>query len=126
MTTQQLSTPKLIAGHVCIHWPKAVFGTCFGAFLGFFGSFALAALPIQKFQLPNGAVVLLVESPAIAMLDVQIDFDGGSRRDPPSKVGLANMTAALLDKGIVAKGGQAVDKTARFHQRLRFPSNAFF
>ena len=67
----------------------------------------MAALPIQKFQLANGAVVHLVESPAIAMLDVQIDFDGGSRRDPPSKVGLANMTAALLDKGIVAKGGQA-------------------
>ena len=65
----------------------------------------MAALPIQKFQLANGAVVHLVESPAIAMLDVQIDFDGGSRRDPPSKVGLANMTAALLEKGVVARGG---------------------
>ena len=96
-------TIKFIAASPRIHWSKAVFGTCFCAF---FTSGALAALPIQKFQLPNGAMVHLVESPAIAMLDVQIDFDGGSRRDPPSKVGLANMTAALLEKGVVAKNGQ--------------------
>ncbi len=51
-------------------------------------------------------MVYLVESPAIAMLDVQIDFDGGSRRDPPSKVGLASLTAALLEKGVVAKNGR--------------------
>jgi len=63
----------------------------------------VATIPVQKLTLANGATVFLVESPAIAMLDVQIDFDGGSRRDPPSKVGLANMTAALLGKGVVAK-----------------------
>jgi zinc protease len=66
-------------------------------------SYAVAALPIQKLTLPNGATVFLVESPAIAMLDVQIDFDAGSRRDPPSKVGLASMTAALLEKGVLAR-----------------------
>jgi zinc protease len=103
-------TIKFIAARAYIHWYKAVFGTCFCAF---FASGALAALPIQKFQLANGAVVHLVESPAIAMLDVQIDFDGGSRRDPPSKVGLASMTAALLEKGVVAKNGQpALDENA--------------
>lgn len=63
----------------------------------------MATIPVQKLTLANGATVFLVESPAIAMLDVQIDFDGGSRRDPPSKVGLANMTAALLGKGVFAK-----------------------
>ena len=96
-------TIKFIAAGSMIHWPKAVFCTFFCAF---FSAGALAALPIQKFQLANGAVVHLVESPAIAMLDVQIDFDGGSRRDPPNKVGLAGMTAALLEKGVVAKNGQ--------------------
>ena len=96
-------TIKFIAASQSIDWPKAVLGTCFCAF---FSAGALAALPIQKFQLANGAVVHLVESPAIAMLDVQIDFDGGSRRDPPNKVGLAGMTAALLEKGVVAKNGQ--------------------
>ena len=47
------------------------------------------------------------------MLDVQIDFDGGSRRDPPNKVGLASMTASLLARGVVAKNGQpAMDENA--------------
>ncbi len=96
-------TIKFIAASPMIHRPKAVFCTFFCAF---FSAGALAALPIQKFQLANGAVVHLVESPAIAMLDVQIDFDGGSRRDPPNKVGLAGMTAALLEKGVRAKNGQ--------------------
>lgn len=95
-------TIQFIAARARIHWSQAVFGTCFCAF---FSAGAVAALPIQKFQLANGAVVHLVESPAIAMLDVQIDFDGGSRRDPPSQVGLANMTAALLEKGVMARSG---------------------
>ena len=78
-----------------------------------FFSYSWAALPIQKFQLPGGALVYLVESPAIAMLDVQIDFDGGSRRDPASKAGLASMSANLLEKGVLAKNGQsALDENA--------------
>ena len=110
MTTQILIAPKLIAVRAYIHWSRAIFGTCFCAF---FSSFALAALPIQKFQLPNGAVVHLVESPAIAMLDVQVDFDAGSRRDPASKVGLTSMMASLLEKGVAAKNGQpALDENA--------------
>ena len=48
----------------------------------------------------------LVESPAIAMLDVQIDFDAGSRRDPVEKAGLASVTASLLEKGVAARGPQ--------------------
>jgi len=96
-------TNKFIAASPSFDWSKAVLGTCFCAF---FSTGATAALPIQKFQLANGAVVHLVESPAIAMLDVQIDFDGGSRRDPPNKVGLASLTAALLEKGVLAKNGK--------------------
>ena len=58
-------------------------------------------------------MVYLVESPAIAMLDVQVDFDAGSRRDPPDKVGLASMMASLLEKGVVAKNGlPALDENA--------------
>ena len=72
-----------------------------------FYTYSWAALPIQKFQMPSGAAVFLVESPAIAMLDVQIDFDGGSRRDPASKAGLASMAAALLEKGVLARTGQS-------------------
>ncbi|RYX92886.1 MAG: insulinase family protein [Comamonadaceae bacterium] len=63
---------------------------------------AFAAIPIQHWTRPGGAQVYLVESPAIAMLDVQIDFDGGSRRDPAAQSGLARATTALLTKGVTA------------------------
>ena len=74
---------------------------------------ALAAIPIQRWTQASGAQVFLVESPAIAMLDVQIDFDAGSRRDPPGQAGLASMTAEILEKGVRAQDGQpALDENA--------------
>ena len=63
---------------------------------------AQAAIPIQHWTQASGAKVYLVESPAIAMVDVQIDFDAGSRRDPPAQAGLASMTANMLEKGVRA------------------------
>ena len=86
-------TIKSIATSALFYWATGLFVTT-----------AWAALPIQKFVLPNGAVVHLVESPAIAMLDVQVDFDGGSRRDPAGKAGLASMMAAQLENGVAARG----------------------
>jgi len=65
---------------------------------------AFAALPIENWTQPSGAQVFLVQSPAIAMVDVQIDFDAGSRRDPADKAGLASVTAMMLSKGINGKG----------------------
>ena len=74
---------------------------------------ALATIPIQRWSQPNGAQVFLVESPAIAMLDVQIDFDAGSRRDPPRQAGLASVTAGMLEKGVRATdGAPALDENA--------------
>ncbi|MGB4116210.1 MAG: pitrilysin family protein [Polaromonas sp.] len=99
------NTIKSIASCARIYWATTILCTVSGL--------SLAGIPIQKWTLPNGATVFLVESPAIAMLDVQVDFDGGSRRDPPSKVGLANMTAAQLENGVVAKDGRpALDENA--------------
>ena len=66
-----------------------------------------AAIPIQHWVQPSGAQVYLVESPAIPMVDVQIDFDAGSRRDPADKAGLAGVTAGLTSRGILAAGSQA-------------------
>ena len=43
---------------------------------------AWAGIPIQQWAQPSGVKVYLVESHAIAMVDLQIDFDAGSRRDP--------------------------------------------
>jgi len=64
---------------------------------------ALAALPIQHWTQASGARVYLVESPGIPMLDVQIDFDAGSRRDPADKAGLASMVSNMSAKGVTAK-----------------------
>ena len=63
---------------------------------------AIAAIPIQRWTQPNGAAVFLVESPTIPMVDVHIDFDAGSRRDPADKAGLARVTAGMTSKGITA------------------------
>ncbi|WP_369882132.1 M16 family metallopeptidase, partial [Acidovorax sp. HMWF018] len=63
---------------------------------------AWALLPIQHWTEPNGAKVYLVESPVIPMVDVQIDFDAGTRRDPAGQSGLANAVAAMASKGVKA------------------------
>jgi zinc protease len=63
---------------------------------------ALAAIPIQQWVLPNGARVWLAESHSIPMVDVQVDFDAGGRRDPADKAGLASIAAHMTSKGIAA------------------------
>ena len=68
---------------------------------------ALAAIPITHWTQPSGARIYLVESPAIQMVDVKIDFDAGARRDPSDKAGLASVTAAQATLGVLAIGGDA-------------------
>jgi zinc protease len=63
-----------------------------------------AAIPIAHWTQASGAQVYLVESPAIPMVDVQIDFDAGARRDPKNKPGLANLMAANTAYGVKARG----------------------
>jgi zinc protease len=63
---------------------------------------AMAAIPVQHWTQPGGAGVFLVESPTIPMVDVQIDFDAGGRRDPADKAGLARVAAGMSSKGITA------------------------
>ena len=65
---------------------------------------ALAAIPIQHWRQASGAEVFLVESPGIPMLDVQIDFDAGSRRDAAGQAGLASAMALMAAKGVAAAG----------------------
>ncbi|MDB5894808.1 MAG: peptidase [Rhodoferax sp.] len=76
-------------------------------------SSAWAAIPIQQWTQPNGARVFLVESPAIPMLDVQVDFDAGGRRDPAAQAGLASVAASMSNKGVLARGNEpALDQNA--------------
>ncbi|MBU0828900.1 MAG: insulinase family protein [Gammaproteobacteria bacterium] len=79
----------------------------------FYTNSAWALLPIQHWTEPSGAKVYLVESPVIPMVDVQIDFDAGSRRDPAGQSGLASAVAAMASKGVKAIGNEpALDENA--------------
>lgn len=84
------------------------------------GLLALAALPvragpaIEHWQRADGARVYLVRSDALPMLDVRLEFDGGSRRDPPQQAGLAAAAALMLGKG----AGAWADQPARGEEAL--------
>ena len=72
-----------------------------------------AGIPIQQWTQASGVKIYLVESHGIPMVDLQIDFDAGSRRDPPDKAGLASVTAAMVSRGVAAHGGApALDENA--------------
>ena len=73
---------------------------------------AWALLPIQHWTEANGAQVWLVESPVIPMVDVQLDFDAGSRRDPAEQAGLAAAVASMASKGVLAMPAAGADAGA--------------
>ncbi len=88
---------KNLAAYATFCWSVTVFGA----------QTAFAALPIQHWTQPSGVAVYLVESPAIPMVDVQVDFDAGSRRDPAAQAGLASVMAGMTAKGVRAIAGSA-------------------
>lgn len=67
--------------------------------LGFCTTFVQAALPIQSWVTRTGARVLFVQAETIPMLDIEMDFDAGSRFDPPGKSGTAQFVQALIGAG---------------------------
>ncbi|MCS4295226.1 zinc protease [Comamonas sp. BIGb0152] len=74
---------------------------------------AWALLPIEHWTQDGGAQVWLVNSPTIPMVDVQLNFDAGSRRDPADQAGLANAAALMASKGVKAQAGApALDENA--------------
>ena len=74
---------------------------------------AQAGIPIEHWTLANGARVYWVHSPSLPMVDVQIDFDAGGRRDPTGRSGLASATAMMIGKGLKARGNlPAMDENA--------------
>ena len=87
---------------------RAVLAWATGLFLI---NFAWAGIPIEHWTQANGVRVYLVQSPAIPMVDVQIDFDAGARRDPAEQAGLANAMAGATSDGVRASaGGPALDE----------------
>ena len=73
---------------------------------------AWAGIPIEHWTQASGVQVFLAQSPALPMVDVQIDFDAGSRRDPRSQAGLASVTASMTGKGVRAGAEPAMDENA--------------
>lgn len=63
-----------------------------------------AAVTIQSWTTQNGARVFFVETHAIPVLDISVDFDAGARHDPKGKSGLASLTNMLLARGVAASG----------------------
>lgn len=68
-----------------------------------------AGVAIQHWIAPSGARVYFVASPALPMLDVQIDFAAGSLFASAEKAGLAGLTLGLLDAG-AQLGEQQLDE----------------
>ncbi|MEN9437185.1 MAG: hypothetical protein RIR09_1840 [Pseudomonadota bacterium] len=84
-----------------------------GATALFFVNSAWAVLPIDHWTQPSGAQVFLVESPAIPMVDVRLEFDAGARRDPADKPGLSNLMATATSDGVRATAQEpALDENA--------------
>jgi len=61
---------------------------------------AYAGIQIQTWMTKNGAKVLFVENHALPIIDISVEFDAGSRRDPAGKAGVSALTNLLMDKGI--------------------------
>ncbi len=70
-----------------------------------------ATLPIQKIDLPTGAKLFYVEARTIPMVNIGIDFPGGFAHDPKDRIGVANFTAVLMNKGSKING---VEKNEAF------------
>jgi len=60
---------------------------------------ALKVPPVQHLTLKNGLVVLLVEKHEVPLVQINLQINAGSLLDPADKVGLASLTADLLDEG---------------------------
>ena len=67
---------------------------------------AHAALTVQAWQTAGGARVLFVESRALPILDVSIEFAAGSARDTRAESGLASLTLRTMRMGSRASAHQ--------------------
>jgi len=70
---------------------------------------AQAGLPIQHWQSASGAQVYFVENHDLPILDVSVNFSGGSSYDNVDKAGTAGMTQGMLAMGA---GGLSDDDIA--------------
>jgi zinc protease len=67
-------------------------------------------LPIQHWQSSAGARVYFVASHELPMLDVAVQFPGGSGRDPAEQSGLAGLTLRMLRMGAEGMGEEQISQ----------------
>jgi zinc protease len=76
---------------------------------------AQAAGPLARREvLPNGAVLLVAERPALPIVVVRLSVPAGAVRDPADGLGLANLTADMLTRGTARRSGPALDQAIEF------------
>lgn len=86
---------------------KSIQSSARALFCLFFWPAWLQATPlVDMWQHPSGARVALVAAPSIPMLDVRLEFDGGSRRDPATQAGLASAAALMSQRGLAPLGSE--------------------
>src|SRR6185369_2005151 len=56
-------------------------------------------LPVERFELDCGAVLLVSPRPGAPVLALQIHVRGGPKQDPPGFEGTAALTGAMVDQG---------------------------
>ncbi|HSB40356.1 MAG TPA: pitrilysin family protein [Methylomirabilota bacterium] len=79
------------------------------------GTSAQAAGPLaQRETLPNGAVLLVAERPAIPIVVLRVGLPAGAVYDPDDGLGLASLTAELLTRGTARRSGQELDRAIEF------------
>ena len=75
---------------------------------------AMAAPAAHREVLPNGIVLLVAERPAIPIVAVRVYMRAGAVDEPPERVGLANLTGALLARGTAKHTGPQIDSAIEF------------
>jgi len=73
-----------------------------------------AAIEITRLTLSNGAILLVSEQHQLPMITVAMAFDGGSRRDPKGKEGLARLTAECLGEGTKVLSAEQLNQKIDF------------
>ena len=82
---------------------------------------AAAFPPFREALLPNGVMLLVVQSNKQPVASISISFPAGSSYDPAMKAGVADMLAGLLTKG-AGKRSAAIVHHARTASGWSLPS----
>ena len=89
---------------------------CAPLLLAFLPMLGFAVQPIHHTRLDDRLEVYWVLDHTLPMVDIQVDFDAGSRFDPPRRSGMSGATAQMLSKGV-----QGENATERSQAKRRLP-----